>query len=788
MSIWAKTQLLGQDALQQVQSTYSLNNFPLEVRHHFATWIEQQPWKDIDESNPTHESYAVQLLENLVQLLDEKAADDKTDFISKFKFTEFSSKFSDFYSSNPMNLVRVVKACLGKEEMLIQMAENPTQTADAKQSSLTKDIINKEIQDLKKMTDVTEEEVRQMQHKQEQFIILYQRSLQINNQLLQPTARNQAELERKLKQQKDELEKQLLASAQELLTLRLSLSSKHNETINKLDVLQKKVVDGELITWKRRQQLAGNGAPSDAGHLETIQSWCESLAEIIWNNRKQWFKEDILRQQLPIEAPQGTKDYHHELNPRITGLLSSLVTRPRSSTFIVESQPPQVLKKDSRFTATVRLLVGRQLNIYMTPPQVKATIISEAQARALLKNESKAKEENSGEIINHSGTMEYNQASGHLSITFRNMQLKKIKRADRKGTETVAEEKFCILFQSDFTVGGHELVFQVWTLSLPVVVTVHGNQECNAMATVLWDNQFSEPGRTPFHVPDTVQWSDLAEMLNTKFNSMTGRPLSHENISYLTQKLFGTDDPSKTILWSQFNKESLPGRNFTFWEWFYAIMKLTKEHLRNQWSDGLILGFVGKQQSQDQLLKKPNGTFLLRYSDSELGGITIAWVADNPDGERQVWNLAPFTSRDFSIRSLADRIKDLNTLLFLYPDIPKAKAFSKYYTAVTEEQPNKTGYIKSALMSVIPNHPQPQIAALMSFDNPQTPQQYTGPISPTNSLLSHQDSVQNEQSMESDFDDGSIYGIQTDYVTEDLADDLIGQININDLLGLSKVT
>jgi hypothetical protein len=30
-------------------------------------------------------------------------------------------------------------------------------------------------------------------------------------------------------------------------------------------------------------------------------------------------------------------------------------------------------------------------------------------------------------------------------------------------------------------------------LSLPVVVTVHGNQECNATATVLWDNAFFEP-------------------------------------------------------------------------------------------------------------------------------------------------------------------------------------------------------------------------------------------------------------------------------------------------------
>jgi len=28
---------------------------------------------------------------------------------------------------------------------------------------------------------------------------------------------------------------------------------------------------------------------------------------------------------------------------------------------------------------------------------------------------------------------------------------------------------------------------------LPAVVTVHGNQECNALATILWDNAFAEP-------------------------------------------------------------------------------------------------------------------------------------------------------------------------------------------------------------------------------------------------------------------------------------------------------
>lgn len=42
-----------------------------------------------------------------------------------------------------------------------------------------------------------------------------------------------------------------------------------------------------------------------------------------------------------------------------------------------------------------------------------------------------------------------------------------------------------------------------------------------------------------------------------------------------------------------------------------------------------IMGFVSRTQAQELLLSKPNGTFLLRFSDSEIGGITIAWVAQD---------------------------------------------------------------------------------------------------------------------------------------------------------------
>lgn len=62
------------------------------------------------------------------------------------------------------------------------------------------------------------------------------------------------------------------------------------------------------------------------------------------------------------------------------------------------------------------------------------------------------------------------------------------------------------------------------------------------------------------------------------------------------------------------------------------------------------------------------------------GGITIAWVEHTADQIPQIVMLQPFCHKDFGIRSLGDRIKDLNQCVTLYPDIPKDKAFGNYYT------------------------------------------------------------------------------------------------------------
>lgn len=147
-------------------------------------------------------------------------------------------------------------------------------------------------------------------------------------------------------------------------------------------------------------------------------------------------------------------------------------------------------------------------------------------------------------------------------------------------------------------------------------------------------------------------------------------------------------------------------------------MKVTREHLRGPWNDGSIVGFIHKRTAEDLLLKCNRGTFLLRFSDSELGnfstalsyqlsyqfysitgGITIAWVNDGNDGNPCVLHIQPFTAKDFATRSLSDRIRDFDDLTILFPNKAKNDAFDKYTTP--SGQVKNKDYIPSEIRAIL---------------------------------------------------------------------------------------
>uniref|UniRef100_A0A3B5L7V1 Signal transducer and activator of transcription 6, interleukin-4 induced n=1 Tax=Xiphophorus couchianus TaxID=32473 RepID=A0A3B5L7V1_9TELE len=189
----------------------------------------------------------------------------------------------------------------------------------------------------------------------------------------------------------------------------------------------------------------------------------------------------------------------------------------------------------------------------------------------------------------------------------------------------------------------------------------------------------------------------MIETLNVKFCSEVGtnHNLNPYNMHFLAQKIFdqpeyASDLSDSVVTWCQFNKEVLAGRNFTFWQWFEGAMDLTKKHLKPYWSDGLIFGFIGKQHVHLILKESPSGTFLLRFSDSEIGGITIAYVS-HENGIPMIQNIQPFTRKDLEIRCLGDRIRDINEILYLYPNVLKHDAFKKFYTGKAVQSDQRYG-------------------------------------------------------------------------------------------------
>ncbi|XP_035761521.1 signal transducer and activator of transcription 6 isoform X2 [Neolamprologus brichardi] len=519
------------------------------------------------------------------------------------------------------------------------------------------------------------------------------------------------------------------------------------ESMELLGICQNRFLN-RLNEWRWEQRKAAIGFPFD-DNLSPLQTWAEQLLGMNGNLRQ----ELMLTGELTSELQEG---------------LSQLVQVLIESSLIVDKQPPQVIKTQSKFSTTVRYLLGEKV-APGKPVLVKAQIINEIQARNL----ANVHGDNVGELINNSAVLEHNAATKSTCSNFRNMSIKKIKRADRKGSESVTEEKFALLFSSEINITGCETPYRIQVISQPVVVIVHGSQDNNAVATIIWDCAFSEQDRIPFVVPDRVPWRMMYNTLNSKFTSEVGTQhnLDQYNQHFLAQKIFDKPDfnedfSNMMVSWAQFNKEVLPGRPFTFWQWFEGVMELTKKHLKTYWSEGLIFGFIGKQHLHLILKDRPNGTFLLRFSDSEIGGITIAYVSATENGGQKIQNIQPFTKRDLEIRGLGDRIRDIDHITYLYPEFSKHDVFRKFYTEPT--LPIGGGYIPVSLqLKVGMDAQRPTSSTPSSFNMDTMPSPHPSfnvePIAPT-------PIVQGPETSQSSF---SMQQFQSPFNSPDLPDEII---------------
>uniref|UniRef100_A0A8C9Y9K2 Signal transducer and activator of transcription n=1 Tax=Sander lucioperca TaxID=283035 RepID=A0A8C9Y9K2_SANLU len=687
MTQWKQIQQLENRLLEHVDYLYD-DNFPMDIRQGLSSWIESQDW----EIAANDESMAAVLFTNLLSQLDRVRLQEQN-FLQRHNMKIIQQQLQVKYATNPAVMARVISTCLREERRILSSA------CMQEQGPLEKSLQNSVAFERQKNMDnrvglirasvqvkETNRCFREYQNKEINYI-----SIQLNTM------------------------KQEVTRLQEMLN---RLDFKRKEILSKMDVVIKDIDDlmtsqlnPELQDWKRRQQIAAIGGPLLTG-LDQLQSWFTLTAQSLFQIKRQLDKlvELVVKvtyesDPIPLQRPQ--------MEERIKYLIYHLI----KSSFVVEKQPcmpthpqkPLIIKTGVQFTTKVRYH-------YVTQDKISRQFF-------ILTNNTKVMD-----IEDYS--------NGCLSVEFRHLgqTLKWMcVLCVLQGLLSVTEELHYLSFEACFTVQG--LTIDLETCSLPLVVISNVSQLPGGWASVMWYNLLTDEPRNLafFGNPPRATWSQLSEVLSWQFSTFAGQGLNREQLTMLGEKLLGQHASCSEyqVSWSKFSKENIPGKPFGFWMWLDSILELIKKHLLPVWNENFIMGFVSKEMERCLLKDRRPGTFLLRFSESHLGGITFTWVEHNDNGEVKFNSVEPYTKNRLSALPFADIIRDYkvisdgvvpeNPLKFLYPDIPKDEAFGRLYNS----QPSKgesTEAVPSLVFSLFLCHPSSHASTTpLSCQSPEPP-------------------------------------------------------------------
>uniref|UniRef100_A0A4W6EJE4 Signal transducer and activator of transcription n=1 Tax=Lates calcarifer TaxID=8187 RepID=A0A4W6EJE4_LATCA len=632
MAQWDRLRQLPVVYTQQLHELYDRDALPMDVRHYLSAWIEKQEWQRAARDH----DLAVVLLQVLLENLDIQHSRfvQEESFLMQHNIRRYKQNFQR-YLEDPCALASTILWFLEKEKEILQTADLAEQV----------------------------------------------QSLHVEQEAMETSS--QQDLERKMAGLRNEVQVQII------LFCYYSTLSDLNKLLDRTEDLIDILVKKELVEWQRRQQKSCIGAPDDVC-LDQLEKWFTCVAVCLFQVREFLSKLEELVGKVSYDN-DPVKSQRPTLQRRTDALLNDLL----KSSFVVETQPsmpqgkgPLVLRTNVQFSVKTRLLVkfpelnhSMKVNVSMEreAPQIKGY-------RRFNVLGTKTKALNMAE-----------SQSGGMVADFRHLTLKEQKSGggNKGGSDiplTVTEELHIIYFDTVFELKG--LSVQLQASSLPVVIISNSSQQQSAWASILWFNMLSLDTKDVMFFANcpAATWPQFGEMLSWQFLSATKRGLNADQLQMIAHRLFGKQKDYDTckVAWSKFSKENSPD---TFWVWFDGILVMVKTFLEDLWRDGLIMGFVSKGKEKSLLKKKQRGTFLLRFSESVIGGITFSWVDIDDFGQPDVKTVQPFTKVDLTqipfheiIRNFqileAENIPE-NPLLYLYPNTPKDEAFRKYYSEKT---------------------------------------------------------------------------------------------------------
>lgn len=721
MSQWEVLCHLDRVYQEEVQQLYSSEALPMAVRQYLAAWIESQDWNHAKRDA----SVARVQLQNLLEHLDYQYSHffQEQKIVERLSIRKFKQEIQARYQECPVQLAQIIFCVLEEERKIISAAKDAEQSLSEHKSTIAvvnqrQQEIDNRVMEMKQRVQVIGLEVKSLEELQEMFDFRY-KTFQAQATSNQPIGQKMKIMLQGMLNNLDQSRKDILARLQELLG--------RCETLVHF-------LEEELGEWMRRQQKACIGAPVDVS-LSLLENWFTETVEAFFQLRhllkdladlpeKVSYENDPLRMGAVI------------LQQRVHELLTCLLKRA----FVVEDQPcmtfpckrPLVLRTSVRFSVSTRLLVKLQeLN-----HSLKVTV-------SIDKNPPTTKGYRKFNVL---GTldkvlgMDDVQTKG-LVADFKYLTLKEQRAgAGGKGSKgindgLVTEELHLIHFSMKFKYQDLELDLEASTL--PLVIISNVSQQSSSWASVIWFNLLSTETKnlTFFSNPPVAVWTHLADALSWQFSTTTKRGLNSDQLSMLAEKLCGPHPkPDSQVKWTRFAKENLSGLNFSFWTWFDGVLELVKTHLEDIWNDGWVMGFVSRKKEKLLLKTKMHGTFLLRFSEScKDGAITFSWVEFQPNGDPTVRSVVPYNKSDLSSIPLPEIVRSFQTLVeenipetslvYLYPNIPKDKAFGKYYAEYNEESMEEyRRYMKRRLIVVSERQPDMVDSTLTGDDEqPKTP-------------------------------------------------------------------
>uniref|UniRef100_A0A665VWJ1 Signal transducer and activator of transcription n=1 Tax=Echeneis naucrates TaxID=173247 RepID=A0A665VWJ1_ECHNA len=687
MAQWDRLRQLPAVYRQQLHELYDRDALPMDIRHYLSVWIEKQEWPRAARDH----DLAVVLLQVLLENLDIQHSRfvQEESFLMQHNIRRYKQNFQR-YLEDPCALASTILWFLEKEREILQSADltEKVQYLQVEQEAMeisSQQDLERKMAGLRNEVQCMEHTIKCLEEQQDEFDFKYQ-THKMEVVVDEAVKKNQIRVLQNLVNKLNESRKSTLSDLNKLL----------DRTEHLIDILVRK----ELVDWQRRQQKASIGAPDDVC-LNQLEKWFTCVAVCLFQVREFLSKLDELVGKVSYDN-DPVKAHKPALQKRADTLLKDLL----QSSFVVETQPsmpqgkgPMVLRTNVQFSVKTRLLVKfPELNHSM-----KVNVSMERYRRFNVLG-TKTKALNMAESQN-----------GGMVADFRHLTLKEQKSGGgNKGASdiplTVTEELHIIFFDTVFELKG--LSVELQASSLPVVIISNSSQQQSAWASILWFNMLSQDTKDVkfFANSPAAAWPQFAEMLSWQFLAATKRGLNNDQLEMIAHRLFGKHENYDTckVAWSKFCKENTPD---TFWVWFDGILVMVKTYLEDLWRDGLIMGFVSKGKEKSLLKRKQRGTFLLRFSESIIGGITFSWVEITATGEPDVKTVQPFTKvdlmqipfqeiiRNFQILE-ADNIPE-SPLLYLYPNTPKDEAFGKYYSTKSGDDNPYIKYIKTKLVNTL---------------------------------------------------------------------------------------